>query len=60
MVPIPSVQESEQYASNRFVLLPMDYKRFEKPAQYKVGFSTPLMNLRTELYKRLQQQPAAR
>jgi nicotinate phosphoribosyltransferase len=60
MVPIPSVQESEQYASNRFVLLPMDYKRFEKPAQYKVGFSTPLMNLRTELYKRLQQQSAAR
>jgi nicotinate phosphoribosyltransferase len=59
ILPIPSVQESEQYASNRFVLLPMDYKRFEKPVQYKVGFSTLLMNLRTELYKRLQQQPTA-
>jgi len=59
-VSIPSVQESERYASNRFVLLPMDYKRFEKPLQYKVGFSTPIMNLRTELYKRLQQIPVAR
>jgi nicotinate phosphoribosyltransferase len=59
IVPVPSVKESEQYASNRFVLLPMDYKRFEKPVQYKVGFSTLLMNLRTELYKRMQ-QPAAR
>lgn len=60
LLPLPSVQESEHYASDRFVLLPMDYKRFEKPLQYKVGFSTLLMNLRTELYKRLQQIPISR
>jgi len=60
VVPQPSIHESAQYSSNRLVLLPMEYKRFEKPVQYKVGFSTVLMNLRTELYKRLTQSPVAR
>ncbi|MBD3615975.1 MAG: nicotinate phosphoribosyltransferase [Gracilimonas sp.] len=50
-VPIPSVQESADYARERLSKLNGEHKRFDNPHVYKVGLSKKLRELKIELIK---------
>ena len=51
---LPTVAESARYAQERLDHLSPEHKRFENPHVFKVGISTNLMNLRSQLYEELQ------
>lgn len=50
-IPIPSVQESADYARERLSKLNSEHKRFDNPHVYKVGLSKKLRELKIELIK---------
>jgi nicotinate phosphoribosyltransferase len=50
-IPIPSVQESADYARERLSKLNGEHKRFDNPHVYKVGLSKKLRELKIELIK---------
>lgn len=47
--PQPAIQEIATYARQRLQLLPVDYRRFDNPHNYKVGLSARLKQQRDEL-----------
>ncbi|MGB2868843.1 MAG: nicotinate phosphoribosyltransferase [Bacteroidota bacterium] len=53
-IKLPTVAESARYAQERLDHVPPEHKRFENPHVFKVGISTNLMNLRSQLYEELQ------
>lgn len=49
-----SVDQIAKYVKERLSKLPDEHKRFENPHYYKVGISKKLMDLRTELIQKIQ------
>lgn len=56
LMKLPTPQESSRYARERLSHLSNEHKRFENPHTYKVGISTKLVHLRSELFDELYNQ----
>ncbi|MCW8869992.1 MAG: nicotinate phosphoribosyltransferase [Proteobacteria bacterium] len=53
----PTLTEIARHVQSQMALLPMDYRRFDNPHQYKVGISPALKNQRDELAQSLRSLP---
>ncbi len=53
----PTLSDMARYVQTQLALLPMDYRRFDNPHQYKVGLSPNLKQQRDELALSLRSSP---
>jgi nicotinate phosphoribosyltransferase len=54
--PLPSLQESREYFSSQFALLPEPYKALEEPAHYPVDLSPGLADLQSRVHQEIRQR----